>query len=124
MLANNPKPTIAPKVQREAPPVTRIENATVVPGKVIAQQGVVIQTVLPRISIVARMTSIPNNPKIEIIFDRTGHVIQTQILISTGYDTFDGPILTSIYKWTVKPQSLHRIDHTLTLTVNILLRPD
>ncbi|MHC4993629.1 MAG: CARDB domain-containing protein [Planctomycetota bacterium] len=121
MVASLPKPTVAPKVEREAPPVTRIDNVMVVPGKVVAKQGVVVNTVVPRFSIVARMTSVPRNPKIEIVFDKTGHVIKTKVLTSTGHDTFDGPLLTAIYKWTVKPESLHRIHDTLTMTVHVLL---
>lgn len=115
-------PTAAPKQQREVMPVSRIEGE-VKPGEVIARYGVEVRTTNPRFSTIALRTSAPANPKVIVIFNRAGQVVDAKITRTSGYDNVDGPILASLYKWTATGEPLQRIptDEKLTLEITMLL---
>lgn len=122
--SDEPKPTNAPKDEREAPPVSRIENLVVRPGAVIARHGIQINTVAPRFSPVALHSSIPANPDLVLTFDKAGKVIHVRFAKATGYDNIDGPLLTATYKWTAKGPELDKVPQNLIVTVHILLTPE
>lgn len=113
------RPTSAPKTEREAPPVTRIENVTVRPGEVVARKGLRINTVVPRYSAIARRTAAPGNPIALVSFDRTGKVVNVRLLRSTGYDNIDGPLVTAMYKWSAEGPLLKHVAKTWDVTFNI-----
>lgn len=94
-----PRPTVAPRADREAPPVARIDSLTVTPGEVVTHQGVVIKTITAQFSPVARYTSVPRNPVIRLVFDKEGNVVEAKFILSSGYANIDGPIISSLYKW-------------------------
>jgi hypothetical protein len=121
-MPRDAKPTAAPRdPMREAPPVTRIENLKIQPGRVVSQQGLQINTVTPRIAPVALYSSAPVNPDVIVVFNRAGEVVKAEIVKSTGYMNIDAPILQSLYKWSAQGELLSRVPETLTLQVHILL---
>lgn len=96
------RPTVAARTDSEAPPVSRVEDQQVQPGEVLSVQGVKIKTVSPRFSLVARMTSIPRDPYVDLVFNARGEVIEARIARSSGFPNVDGPILNSLYQWTAE----------------------
>jgi hypothetical protein len=122
--ASSARPTPAPKTERESAPVTLIQGLKIHPGKVLAQQGLQINTVNARFSTVAMMTSAPINPDVVVVFNKTGEVAKAEIIRSTGYANIDGPILASLYKWTAQGEILQKVPATLTIQVHILLGPE
>ncbi len=115
-------PTAAPRDEREAPPVSELTGLEVQPGEVIAAAGVRINTVAARFSVIARMTAVPVNPKARITFDhRTGKVIKAELTRSSSYPNIDGPVLSSLYKWTAEGANFDRLEEPLTIDVAIIL---
>lgn len=113
-------PTSAPRDEREAPPVSRLSDLRVQPGRVIARQGIEIRTVEPRFSDIARRTSLPRNPDVLLTFNTDGEVLHARVIRSTGYANIDGPVLASLYRWTAHGELLEEVDDTFTLRVRIL----
>ena len=115
-------PTPVERSDLESPPVSRIRVAQIVPGATATVQGVQIKTVRPRFSPVAQGTAVPNNPVYTIRFDGQGKVIDIQEVRTTGWITYDAPLLTAVYKWraegNIAPEGLV-IERLL-----IKLRPD
>jgi hypothetical protein len=123
--AEKPRPTAAPKDEREAPPVSRNEGFKVQPGQVVARQGLEVRTAVPRFSIVAlASTRVNTNPLVELTFDKAGKVIAARFVRGTGFDNIDGPILASLYRWTAVGDALDRVDDQFTIQIKILLVPE
>ncbi len=100
--SERPQPTAALRTDFEAPPTSRIASASVQPGAVLSVEGVRIKTRRPRFSPVAAMTARPRDPVFTLHFGPDGKVKNVTKLRSTGYDNVDGPIVTSLYKWTAE----------------------
>jgi hypothetical protein len=96
------RPTLAQRSHSEAPPVSRVQDQQVQPGEVLSVQGVKIKTVTPRFSQIARMTSLPRDPCVDVIFNAQGEVIEARIVRSSGFANVDSPILNSLYQWTAE----------------------
>ncbi|MEO0966512.1 MAG: hypothetical protein AAFY08_15530 [Planctomycetota bacterium] len=118
------RPTSAPLQEREVPPsqLTRVELDTPVrPGRVITGPGIQINTVVPRISTVARISTLPyGNPKYAVTFDTDGVVINVDPIRPAGPANWEGPIVNSLYNWTATGERL--ADQTRPFTIEFTLR--
>lgn len=115
-------PTSAPRQERESPPVTRIEDTIVVrPGRVLTAEGIEIDTFAPRPSTITLYSTIPRNPEAILIFDKTGSVIDVTLKHSAGSPGWDGPIVTSLYRWRAKGPLIDNLDGTLSVPVRLIL---
>lgn len=122
--ASAAQPTAAPQTRRQADPVTQIKHETIRPGAVIAQQGIVIETAIPRFSTVARYAA-PSNPIVSITFDDSGQAIRARIDQSSGYENIDGPILSSLYRWRASGEQFKKREAGLILSeIKIILVPE
>lgn len=118
-------PTAAPREDRESPPVTRIKDTlVVVPGAVYTAQGVEIKTFAPRPTTVALFSTVPNNPEAILLFDNTGAVVDVTLVRSTGSPNWDGPVMTSLYRWKAKGPKIDRLHGTLAVPVRLILSPE
>ncbi|MEX0776656.1 MAG: hypothetical protein WD042_13215 [Phycisphaeraceae bacterium] len=117
-----PKPTSSPRSDRESPPVSLTPDGPikVVPGRVITGQGIEIKPAVPRISVIAQSTIIPQNPSVKLTFDRQGQVIAARFVKGTGYENWDGPILASLYKWKASGKRLEEIDGEFDMDVELI----
>lgn len=117
------RPTSAPRSDRESAPVA-LNNSPlpIIPGRVIAGEGLEIKTVHPRFSTVATVSSIPRNPEARIVFDhKTGEVIEAELTRSSDYPNIDGPILASLYRWRAQGSRLKDFDKPIALKVHLIL---
>lgn len=106
------RPTPVEKSASESTPVTLVQNDKLRPGSVISAQGVKIQTVHPRFSIVTMATAVPQNPVVDVDFNAEGKVTNVTFKKSSGYESVDGPLLAALYKMTATgniPKSGFRI---------------
>ena len=115
-----PRPTATPRSDREADPTAPIE-ATVRPGGVLVERGLEVKTFRPRFSVTARTLSFPRNPEVTLIFGRDGVVQEAVLKTSTGFDNVDGPLLSSLYRWTATGPRLTASDVPVRLELTILL---
>jgi len=117
------KPTAAPRSDRESSPVRlKPGSESVVPGAVLVGQGIEIKTVQPRFSMIARISTVPNNPVARIVFDsRDGRVINAILIKSSGYPNIDGPVLASLYKWRAQGEKLRRRNRPFELGIELIL---
>ncbi|MAE60446.1 MAG: hypothetical protein CMJ49_03715 [Planctomycetaceae bacterium] len=120
-VAADAKPTVSPKADRETPALSRTASAKVQPGRVVALRGIEVNTVRPRFSAAALMTGVPRNPRLRIVFNPEGKVIRAEFIRTTAYGNWDGPILTSVYKWTASGEGLKRIKDQFVLEADIIL---
>ncbi|MEO0586956.1 MAG: hypothetical protein AAF078_04885 [Planctomycetota bacterium] len=123
-----PRPTSAPRQDREAPPtqLRRIDLETPVrPGRVITGPGLEIKTAVPRISGIARFSTLPyGNPRYAITFDTDGVVIAVDPVRPAGPPNWEAPILNSLYEWRASGSRLDTQEQpfTITLTLNLFGR--
>ena len=117
------KPTAAPRSDRESSASTlQIDRSKIRPGRVITSDGIEIQTVQPRFSVVTRVSTLPNNPVARLVFDhRDGSVIDVKLVRSSGYPNVDGPVLASLYKWRAVGKRLAEYDKPFDLTIQVVL---
>jgi hypothetical protein len=115
--------TSAPKTDRDSAPVSLTGDQTlqVQPGRVITGRGVEIKTFHPEFSIIAMISSVPNNPVCRVVFDKQGRVDSAEILKSSGYPNIDGPILSSLYRWEASGEELKKLNRPFSLTIEVIL---
>lgn len=114
-------PTSAERDTREAPPTSIEGQLTVQPGKVVAQQGIRIETVLPRFTVAARATIPQRNPIVMITFDTDGTVSHVDWIRTSGLAIHDSPIERSLYRWTASGPFLERAKAPIKVEMKILL---
>ncbi|MEM6334578.1 MAG: hypothetical protein AAF823_14695, partial [Planctomycetota bacterium] len=123
-----PRPTSAPRQDREAPPtqLRRIDLETPIrPGRVITGPGLEIKTAVPRISGIARFSTLPyGNPRYAVTFDVDGVVIAVDPIRPAGPPNWEAPILNSLYEWRASGSRLdtQETPFTITLTLNLFGR--
>ncbi len=115
------RPTIAPRDERDASPQSLREAMSVTPGRVVSRLGLQINTVRPNFSAVAMRSAISNNPDVMLTFDTGGKVVKVKIVRGTGFENIDGPLLTSLYRWTATGEPLKKISGTLDVPFHIIL---
>lgn len=117
-----PKASSAARSDREASPSSRIDGGRLRPGRVIVGKGIEIKTVAPRFGIASRLSAVPDDPSVLVVFNRKGQVIAARLIRSSGYAGVDGPILSSLYKWWATGELLKDLDGNLNVEVKLLLR--
>ncbi len=113
---------------------TAVKNsaATRLDGKVLAAQGLEIQTRRPRWEYTTMLTRQPRNPTLRITFGADGKVKRAEFvrdgskIYNTGFDDVDEPLLTAIYSWTAKGKVLSEAtkgdpDAGVTIMLTIIL---
>ncbi len=104
-----------------------IEQMLVIrPGMPAAAEGLEIITRRPNFTRLTRVTSLPGNPILRIVFRRDGRVRLAEVLRSSGSEDVDGPVLNAVYNWQAKGKVLDALPKTpsaeISLTVTIVLR--
>lgn len=109
---------------------TAIRHAPAVrPGRVLAADGLEIQTRRPQWSYVTTVTRRPRNPTVEIFFGPDGRVRRAAfatdgvVLYNTGFDDVDQPLLNAIYAWTARGRQLAELSENdeLRILITIIL---
>ncbi len=116
------RPSSAPRSDRESPPVSLTDhpvNVRLQPGAVLVGRGVEIKTALPRLSTVARFIP-PKNARVRLTFDRTGQVLHALFLQSTESESWDGPILASLYQWRATGKLFDEHPGPFILEINLI----
>ena len=116
------KPTSAALTDREASPSVTIDGGRLRPGRVVVGKGIEIKTVAPRFGIASRLSAVPDNPRVLVVFNRKGRVIEARLIRSSGHAGVDGPILSSLYRWRATGDLLKDLDDELKFEVKLLLR--
>lgn len=91
---------------------TSIANSVAVePGRVLSAKGLRINTVRPRLSTTTLLSTRPKSVYVKTVFGRSGKVIRAEFLPghSTGYSSWDGPLLDAVYKWTARGEELRKL---------------
>ncbi len=88
-------------------------------GKPLAQKGLEIITRKPELPILTRLTTSPGNPICEIIFDKSGKPVTCKILLSSGTEDVDGPVLDALYRWRARGEQLQKLAPGKTLTFRV-----
>ena len=115
-------PTAAPRGESESPPVMLTAKPVKVrPGNVVTVEGLQINTVIPRPSLVVQLSTIPRNPTARLTFAPSGQVIKVRLERSTGYEGWDGPIEASLYAWHAAGPKLAELTRNFEISVNIML---
>lgn len=118
---------LAAQSDSEADAASRQKPIEVVLGRPAAGEGLRIITKRPKrnpFSLLTRVTAMPRNPVIEVLFDRNGRVVDAKVTQSSGVADVDGPVLAAVYSWTAEGRRLAELgrDERLTVVVTILLR--
>lgn len=94
-------------------------------GRPAASQGLDIVTQRPNFTRLTRVISWPGNPLLKVTFNRSGLVINVELVESSGVSDIDDPVINAIYRWTARGKTLDKLpseNSTLTVSVRILLR--
>ncbi len=118
---------VALKSDSEADPASKQKPLEIVLGRPAAGEGLRIITKRPKrnlFSTFTRVTAMPDNPVIEVQFDRSGRVFGATVTKSSGFPDVDGPLLASVYSWMAEGKRLAELgrDEVVTVVVTILLR--
>lgn len=106
--------------------VQRVELKARQLGDPAAAEGVDIKTVRPKFTHYTRITADPSDPLVRVQFDRTGAVVEAEIIESSGHRDVDRPILDAIYRWKASGKAIDSLKvgagpATLTLEFRIVL---
>ncbi len=88
-------------------------------GKPLAQKGLEVITKAPVLPILTRLTTSPGNPVCEIIFDKAGKPVTCKILVSSGTEDVDGPVLDALYRWRARGEQLKKLAPGKTVTFRV-----
>ncbi|MFM9997082.1 MAG: hypothetical protein ACKVU4_14935 [Phycisphaerales bacterium] len=105
---------------------------SVAPGRVLAAEGLEIQTRRPRWSRVTQLTRSPANPVVQITFGRDGSVRRAgflsdgAVVFGSGFQDVDEPLLSAIFLWTARGEALDRLppddpEAGVTIRVRVIL---
>ncbi|MEQ9460490.1 MAG: hypothetical protein RIG82_06020 [Phycisphaeraceae bacterium] len=115
------RPTSIPLDTREVPPTSIKGQLEVQPGKVLAREGLIIDTVVPRYTIAARTTLPQRNPIVRITFGLDGKPTEVHWVRTSGLPIHDGPIERALYLWRAKGPMIDDAIKPLTVEIKILL---
>ena len=118
---NTQNPTSTPRSDREAPPTLTIDAETVRPGQVLVGPGLEVRTKHPKFGAVARNIAIPTNPMALITFRPDGKVTTAELATSSGYESVDSELLTSLYSWEATGRALEQRKEPFQIKIRILL---
>jgi hypothetical protein len=93
-------------------------------GRPLAAKGLNVRTQRPIFDELTSVTAAPENPIIEIEFDREGVPKKCTILQSSGTSLVDQPILDCLYRWRASGSQLAKLPEgkTLKFRIRMLLR--
>ena len=109
--------TAAPRSNRESAPVTRVDMHSRQIGRVAVSKGLELLPVRADPGVVTRCSTAPRDTVGRIMIDRTGRVIQAELLRSTGYGGWDSAILSSLYKWRAEGPMLETIEDRTSIEI-------
>lgn len=100
-IVEQSNPTVAPKAESEAEPVSRIASAEVQPGAVESVGRYELKTIRPRFGpmTMAAAHGLPRNPIYRLRFNAEGKVVDVVPLRTSGYEAIDSPLLVALYQW-------------------------
>jgi hypothetical protein len=100
-IVEQSNPTVAPKAESEAEPVSRIASAEVQPGAVESVGPYELKTVRPRYGVLAgpSVIGLTRNPVYRLHFNAEGKVVDVTPLRTSGYEAIDAPLLIALHKW-------------------------
>ena len=110
--------TRAPRDDAEADPTdTQTQRLRLEEGGVLVGEGVRVNTSrIRRSSSASRLTAIPHDTPVRLVFDTTGRVVEAQILgAGTGYEDWDALLLQSLYRWTAEGPDIDAADPHLAI---------
>lgn len=90
-------------------------------GRPIAAKGLTIKTRKPRFTILTLVTTNPRNPVVEVKFDREGKPAGYRLVVRSGFDDIDGPILDAVAAWRAAGKELEKLGPRDAVTVRIKL---
>lgn len=109
------RPTSSPLSEQAVIPVQLTDDDLEArPGGVLVGEGIEIITVRPRFGIITRLTAVPEETRVQVVFDSDGQVYEANLLQSTGFRDVDAAVLASLYKWRARGDKL---DHDGVFTV-------
>jgi TonB family protein len=96
-------------------------------GRPAAADGIQIVTRRPAFTLLTRVTAAPKNPVLSVWFDRSGTVVDVQILESSGVRDVDEPVVNATYQWQGKGERFEKLasaapDARLKIVVEIVLQ--
>ncbi len=104
---------------------------SVMPGRVLAAEGLEISTRRPQWSRTVQLTARPRNPVIWITFGRNGRVLRAGFLsdgervFDTGDESVNEPLMNAVYRWTAKGKAIDALpdepEAGVTIRVRVLL---
>ncbi|WP_428388377.1 hypothetical protein [Mucisphaera sp.] len=115
------RPTSLPRTTREAPPTNLTPALAIQPGRVLAREGLRIDTVAPRFTIAARSIIPSRNPVALITFDTQGVATHVTFLRSTGLAIHDGPIERSLYRYRASGSLIDNATTPISFEITLLL---
>ncbi|MCW5777365.1 MAG: hypothetical protein KIS87_13085 [Phycisphaeraceae bacterium] len=108
-----PTPGVEASIEstKESPATSTRPPVEVSPGQPVAAEGLDIETVRPRWTLVTRMTALPRNPVVRVTFGRDGRVARAEFVPgrNTGYADVDGPLLDAVYRWRARGRALDEL---------------
>lgn len=115
------RPTSTPQDTREAPPTALEGQLRVEPGRVLAREGLIIDTVVPRYTIAARTTLPRRNPIVRITFGVDGKPTEVHWVRTSGLAIHDGPLERALYLWRARGPLIEDVSEPRTVEIRILL---
>ncbi len=105
----SPRPTSAARTESEAlPRVIELDSPEVRVGRVLVSNGLEIHPVMPAFEGPTLASAWPSNPRVRLTFNPDGKVRDAKLLDSSGYPAVDAPVLASLYRWTMTPESIEK----------------
>ena len=89
-------------------------------GGTLVDEGLEVKTALPEHSVIGQFV-LPRNPLVRVTFSSEGRVLDARFVRSTGTDTWDSPVLASLYRWRATGERLKRSSR-LELEVKLVLQ--
>jgi hypothetical protein len=88
-------------------------------GKPLAQKGLEVLTKKPELPILTRLTTSPTAPICEILFGKDGKPVTCRLLVSSGSEEVDGPVLDALYRWRARGSQLDKLAPGKTLRFRV-----
>jgi hypothetical protein len=121
------------KSDRESIAVSLKNAPVVVPGRVLAAQGLEVLTRSPRFDRLTVATQRPRNPAVRVLFGKNGKVKRAEFVVldgeeyNTGSPEVDRQLMNSVYAWTAKGRAVDELskddpDAAVSIVFSILLR--
>jgi hypothetical protein len=108
-------------MESDATSVKNVEPKDWKNGRPLAARGLQIKTRKPRFDTLTMITTAPRNPVVELKFDRHGKPLSYRLLVTSGSERIDGPILDALAGWTAAGKPLEKLQPGQTVMVRLRL---